>query len=295
MPRVDEHAGDRFGTEPPDLLVRRDQGDDEQAVRPMGVGEQTECPLLAIRRLDVVEREVVRRRCERGHDAADALDRRGLRQERQYYADHERAFQREVLGDRARAVLERADRLEHPLPCSRGDVPAVVDDAGDRRDPDARPRGDVRDPRCRFGNRFHAGNFLPVLTSKVKGGFLDFPRDNVILSPPMSLKALSNQRTRCDPCRADRPIRRPTRTPFSTARRRNSAVNGHRKPRIARSRAAIALAMVVALAVTAGTALGSRQSGKASTITALIGSSGPARRSPSTTPPRRLPSRPASS
>ena len=37
------------------------------------------------------------------------------------------------------------------------DVPAVVDDAGDRGDPDARPRGDVGDPRCRFGNRFHAG------------------------------------------------------------------------------------------------------------------------------------------
>ncbi len=53
-------------------------------------------------------------------------------------------------------------------------------------------------------------------------------------------------------------------------------MNGHRKPRIARSRAALALAMVVALAVTAGTALGSRQNGKASTITALIGSSGPA-------------------
>jgi multiple sugar transport system substrate-binding protein len=53
-------------------------------------------------------------------------------------------------------------------------------------------------------------------------------------------------------------------------------VNAHRTPRIARSRAALVLAMVAALAVTAGTALGSRQSAKATTITALIGSSGPA-------------------
>ena len=53
-------------------------------------------------------------------------------------------------------------------------------------------------------------------------------------------------------------------------------MNAHRKPRIARSRAALVLVMVAALAVTAGTALGSRQSGKATTLTALIGSSGPA-------------------
>jgi len=53
-------------------------------------------------------------------------------------------------------------------------------------------------------------------------------------------------------------------------------VNAHRTTRIARSRAALVLAMVAALALTAGTALGSRQSAKATTITALIGSSGPA-------------------
>jgi len=53
-------------------------------------------------------------------------------------------------------------------------------------------------------------------------------------------------------------------------------VNAHRKTRIARSRAALVLAMVAALALTAGAALGSRQSAKATTITALIGSSGPA-------------------
>jgi len=53
-------------------------------------------------------------------------------------------------------------------------------------------------------------------------------------------------------------------------------VNAHRKTRIARSRFALVLGMVVALALTAGTALGARQSTKATTLTALIGSSGPA-------------------
>jgi multiple sugar transport system substrate-binding protein len=53
-------------------------------------------------------------------------------------------------------------------------------------------------------------------------------------------------------------------------------VNAHRKSRISRPRAALLLVMVAALALTAGTALGSRQSGKATTLTALIGSSGPA-------------------
>ena len=53
-------------------------------------------------------------------------------------------------------------------------------------------------------------------------------------------------------------------------------MNAHRKIRIASSRASFALVMVATLALTAGAALGSRQSGKATTLTALIGSSGPA-------------------
>jgi len=56
-------------------------------------------------------------------------------------------------------------------------------------------------------------------------------------------------------------------------------VNAHRKISIARSRGVLVLVMavaLVALAVTAGTAVGSGKSGKATTLTALIGSSGPA-------------------
>jgi multiple sugar transport system substrate-binding protein len=53
-------------------------------------------------------------------------------------------------------------------------------------------------------------------------------------------------------------------------------VNAHRKTPSSRARAVLALAVVVALAATAGTALGSRQNAQATALTALIGSSGPA-------------------
>ena len=53
-------------------------------------------------------------------------------------------------------------------------------------------------------------------------------------------------------------------------------MNPHRNPRIARSRAVLVIIMVAALALTAGTALGSSRSSQATTLTALIGSSGPA-------------------
>jgi multiple sugar transport system substrate-binding protein len=53
-------------------------------------------------------------------------------------------------------------------------------------------------------------------------------------------------------------------------------VNAHRILHSARWRTSLALAIVAALAVTAGAAFGSRQSAKATTVTALIGSSGPA-------------------
>jgi multiple sugar transport system substrate-binding protein len=53
-------------------------------------------------------------------------------------------------------------------------------------------------------------------------------------------------------------------------------VKEQRKTSVLRLQVAVALAIVSALAVTAGAALGSRQSAKATTLTALIGSSGPA-------------------
>jgi multiple sugar transport system substrate-binding protein len=53
-------------------------------------------------------------------------------------------------------------------------------------------------------------------------------------------------------------------------------VKAHRKTRMPRWRVALAVGTVAALALTAGAAVGSRQTGKATTLTALIGSSGPA-------------------
>ena len=53
-------------------------------------------------------------------------------------------------------------------------------------------------------------------------------------------------------------------------------MNAHRILHTARWRTSLALVMVGALAITAGAAFGSRQSAKATTVTALIGSSGPA-------------------
>ena len=50
----------------------------------------------------------------------------------------------------------------------------------------------------------------------------------------------------------------------------------HRKTSIVRWQVALALVIVSALAVTAGAALGSSKSTKDTTVTALIGSSGPA-------------------
>ena len=53
-------------------------------------------------------------------------------------------------------------------------------------------------------------------------------------------------------------------------------MNVHRILHTARWRTSVVFVMVAALALTAGAAFGSRQSGKATTVTALIGSSGPA-------------------
>ena len=194
VPRVDQHARDRPGAEPPDLLVRRDQRDDEQAVRPMGVGEQAERALLAVGRFDVVEREVVGRRRERRHDSADALDRRGLGQERQHDADHERPLERKVLGDRARPVLEGTDRLEHPLPRGRRD--AARGRSGPGRPWRSRRRRARRRPRSgpAGSEALPSGaNVLPARASEVKPTFLDFKRgEHGILAAPWSTGSGSN-------------------------------------------------------------------------------------------------------
>src|SRR3954453_8327447 len=72
-------------------------------------------------------------------------------------------------------------------------------------------------------------------------------------------------------------LRRPARSPFSIVPKEGDLfVIAHRKTRIARWRVALAVVTVCALAVAVGAALGSPTRSNAVTITALIGSSGPA-------------------
>src|SRR3954466_5421163 len=73
------------------------------------------------------------------------------------------------------------------------------------------------------------------------------------------------------------PLRRTARSPFSIVPKEGDLfVIAHRKTRIARWRVALAVVTVCALAVAVGAALGSPTRSNAVTITALIGSSGPA-------------------
>src|SRR3954469_2816657 len=73
------------------------------------------------------------------------------------------------------------------------------------------------------------------------------------------------------------PLRRTARSPFSIVPKEGDIfVIGHRKTRISRWRVALAVVTVCALAVAVGAALGSTTKNSATTITALIGSSGPA-------------------
>src|SRR3954453_1806863 len=73
------------------------------------------------------------------------------------------------------------------------------------------------------------------------------------------------------------PLRRTARSPFSIVPKGGGLfVIAHRKTRIARRRVARAVVTVCALAVAVGAALGSPTRSNAVTVTALIGSSGPA-------------------
>ena len=109
--RVDEHAGDLSRLEAYELDLGRDERDHEQPVGPVAAPERVERPTLAVRRLDVEQRQVVRRRLEPGDDSTQALDRGGVREERDDNTDHERAAEREVPRDRARPVVQLADSV----------------------------------------------------------------------------------------------------------------------------------------------------------------------------------------
>ena len=60
-------------------------------------------------------------------------------------ADHHRPLEGEAAGERARAVVQRLDRLDDPLAGARPHTDVAVEDARNRRDADAGQRGDIRD------------------------------------------------------------------------------------------------------------------------------------------------------
>ncbi len=143
--RVDQHDRQPRRQQALDLVVGRDQGDDEQSIGAVAPVEELECVLPPIFRLDVEQHEVIRGARERGSDAAHALDRGRTREEGHHDADHLRSAQREVARDRAGSVVEGLDRVEHPRTCRRPDVRMPVQDARDGRDPDTGPGRHVGD------------------------------------------------------------------------------------------------------------------------------------------------------
>src|SRR5215475_12986454 len=93
---------------------------------------------------------------------------------------------------------------------------------------------------------------LPVTTVEVKHAVFDFSWNGDVLSGSRGHESGSTT----------------PQVPCQEAPRRIPAVNAHRKTRMVRWQVALALVVVAALADTAGAALASRQSTKATTITA---------------------------
>ena len=175
--RVDEDARDVSGLEPGQLLGRRDERDDQEAVGPVAVAEHLEGAALAVGGLDVEERQVVGRAVEGRDDAPDALDRRRAREERDDHADHERPAEREVSGDGARAIIEVPHRVEDALARRRRDGGAAVQDARDGRNAHPGPGGDVDHPGRNPWNRFHLGHTLPPANISRQAESLTFTGD----------------------------------------------------------------------------------------------------------------------
>ena len=88
----------------------------------------------------------------RGEHAADALDRRRVREERDHEADRAGRARGERPRAGARPVGELVDGREHALPGGRADL-ALVEDAGDGADPHPRARRDVGDRGAAPGTR----------------------------------------------------------------------------------------------------------------------------------------------
>ena len=191
VPRVDEHARDRFGCAAARSLRRVGSGRRRAGRQSGGRGRETECACSAIRRLDVVEREVVRRGGERGHDAAHVArsarppSRTGTRHRSRVFGCSERFCATELgrysSASIASSTFARVAGRTFPRSLTTRETVAM---------PDARPGRDIRDPcLAAIPNRFHALTFCRRPPSKSSGESLDLPGTAPLRSPP-TLKAL---------------------------------------------------------------------------------------------------------
>ncbi len=148
----------------------------------MGVGEQAKRTLLTIGRLDVIESEVVGRRCESGDDPADALDpeasvRNGsttpimsVRLSERFWATELGRYSRLRIASSTRsrvaaATLPRSltTRETVAIPTPARAATSAIRAAG-------------------LGIASIRNNLLPAMAKKVKGVFLDFAEDQGVMS-----------------------------------------------------------------------------------------------------------------
>ena len=161
---------------------RRRQRHDDQAVGPVPPGERGEVLVAVHRRLDVEQHEVVAAAVEGRDDAPEALDGRGVGEERDDHAEGLAPTPAQAAGEGVRAVVELVDGGEHPRPGGVADPRAVVEDPGDR----ARAHPGVR---CDVGDRDHR----PPLLSCASTGCASHP-GSLVEPLPSNVRTISGIR-----------------------------------------------------------------------------------------------------
>jgi hypothetical protein len=157
MHGVDQHAWDAGRLDAVHLGLWREGGDNEQPVRAVTPVEELERAALPVLRLDVEDHQVVPRTAHTLDDSSDALHGGGIREPGQKRRHDHRSLEGEAAGERARAVVQRLDRLDDPLPGARPHTYVAVEDARNRRDADTGQRGDIRDAGGATGRAWRSG------------------------------------------------------------------------------------------------------------------------------------------
>ena len=129
-------------------LVDAARRDEDRAVRERAADPREVAPLPAglVGGLPAAgeDDELVARVADAASDSLEQLGAERLEVAHEH-ADHLRAPAAQALTDEARVVAERVDHGAHPRRGVLGDAVAVVDHLRDRRDRDARLRGDIAD------------------------------------------------------------------------------------------------------------------------------------------------------